>query len=401
MAKQILFITTLNLASNPRLVKEIDLALNNKYCVTVICFEFHNWSKRNNDELISRFNTVKFIIISSGKSPFLPWLKNVLKEKIYRFLGHFIPLSLSQISQAVSRRSDNLIKALKNIEYADLVIGHNPAAIYPALVAAKKFNCGVGFDVEDYHPGEGTNTRLSSLTLQLMRRTLLDFDYVSYASTSIKSEFSQKIAGLENQNNLVINNSFSEKEFSFFESISDNKLQLVWFSQNVDKNRGLEYIIPIVDRHNDCMNLTLFGNADPDFKMNHSKYNGVNWAGVTSQLKLHQQLTNFDIGLALEPGKDRNNELALSNKLFAYLLAGLNIVATDTIEQIRFLSQYSNLGSIVKKDFSNAESILLNLAEAKNKLRSERLDRYKSNQVFSWEIESQTLLQKWNSILSN
>ena len=37
----------------------------------------------------------------------------------------------------------------------NLVVGHNYGAMYPAVMAAKKFGCKCGFDMEDYHPGEG------------------------------------------------------------------------------------------------------------------------------------------------------------------------------------------------------------------------------------------------------
>lgn len=39
---------------------------------------------------------------------------------------------------------------------------------------------------------------------------------------------------------------------------------------------------------------------------------------------------HFDVGLSVEPGFSRNNELALSNKSFAYLVAGLAVAFTNT-----------------------------------------------------------------------
>ncbi len=397
MACSILFLTTLNLASNPRLVKEIELAISSNFSVTVICFEFDNWSKKNNDVLINRLSLVEFITIPAGRKPLYSWLINTLKETLFRVISYFMSLPVHQLSQAVSRRSDMLIHALNKAElsHINLVVGHNTGAIYPTLFAAKKINAKVGFDVEDYHPGEGNNKKLKSLTLQLMRKTLPFFDYLSYGSESIYKECTSKIVGLDKPTNLIINNVFSNKEFLLENSIIDDKLQLVWFSQNIDKNRGLEKIIPIVDKLSDFINLTLFGNANSNFKDLFSNYKGVIWAGSITQNNLHQQLSRFDIGLALEPGKDLNNELALSNKLCAYLQAGLFVVATDTIEQRRFINDYIDGGLLIKKDFSDAELMFTSIIEKKDELRSKRFQRYKINQKISWENESVKLLEIW------
>jgi hypothetical protein len=40
-----------------------------------------------------------------------------------------------------------------------------------------------------------------------------------------------------------------------------------------------------------------------------------------------------DIGLALEPGTTPNNDIAISNKLYTYILAGNAVVASNTSGQ--------------------------------------------------------------------
>jgi hypothetical protein len=397
MSKSILFLTTLNLATNPRLVKEIDLALSNNYNVTVICFEFNNWSKNNNDAIVERLKDVNFIIIPAGRNPFLPWLYHMLKEKIYRILARFIPLGGFQISQAVSRRSGFLINAIKKINHADLVIGHNPGALYPTMIAAKKYNCPAGFDMEDYHPGENSNLKFQNLFIDLMAKILPTFNYISYSSKSIYRECISKIPCLQDRKSIIIHNSFSSNEFAFFDSKKNDKLELVWFSQNIDKNRGLENIIPIVDKYKKFICLTLYGNLNDEFKYLVSNYDGFIWGGLISQLDLHHRLSTFDIGLALEPGKDLNNELALSNKLIAYLQAGLYVVATETIEQKKIVETYPDIGILIKKDFSNADFIISNLIQKKEIIRSERLKRYNSNRIFDWENTSSDLLSIWEN----
>jgi glycosyltransferase involved in cell wall biosynthesis len=55
---------------------------------------------------------------------------------------------------------------------------------------------------------------------------------------------------------------------------------------------------------------------------------------------------DYHVGLALEPGFCGNNEVALSNKAFTYILAGLAVVFTDTPGQ-RGLAKDLGLGGFL------------------------------------------------------
>ena len=135
---KLLFISTLNLATNPRLFKEIELALDNGFEVEVVCFEFDNWSYTFNQQLKEKVSRAKFTIIPAGRSPFWPWAGSVFLEKAFRFAGKFVSLPDWALSHAVSRRSVLLTRAVKKIsEEFDLVIGHNPGALYPAFLRRK------------------------------------------------------------------------------------------------------------------------------------------------------------------------------------------------------------------------------------------------------------------------
>jgi glycosyltransferase involved in cell wall biosynthesis len=393
-----LFLTTLNLASNPRLVKEIRLALHLKKQVTVICFRFNNWSTGINDKLLSEFQDVKIIQIDGEKSSFFSWLTSSISEWINRKLSKWISLPLFMHAVAISRRSQLLVDALKKVSAADWVVGHNPGAIYATYKASQKFKCKSGFDVEDYHPGEGNDKHLQNITLSLMKKIFPKFNYVSFASQSILNESEKKIGSFLNQKSIVVNNCFPENEFIEPATINDNRLRVVWFSQHIDKSRGLEQIIPIVHKHFDKINLTLFGNCNESFKQKYiDGQNGIELGGIMPQLDLHQRLSTFDIGLAIEPGKDLNNELALSNKVYAYLQAGLFIIATDTIEQHSFLKKLPDAGIIVNKKFTNIEDLFIQLHANIENLRNEKLNRFAKAKSYSWQNLSTQLTNLWVS----
>lgn len=397
MKKKILFLTTLNLASNPRLVKEIRHALSLGFEVSVIYFEFDNWSKEFNNELIREFSTVHFIVIPAGRKPFFPWFQSSVLEMLLRLFGRFIPLGTKSLSVAVSRRSLLLLHALNKIQAADWIIAHNPGALYPAFIAAKKFKSSCGFDVEDYHPGEGKNKALQNFTFKLMKKNLPDFDYLSFASESIMEKCVDAFGLYDKKKNILLTNSFSCGDFNLSGNKNDNKLHLVWFSQNIDKGRGLENIIPIIERHHQKMDLTLIGKADPRFKEMFTNTQGLLWDGPLTQKELHVKLSDFDAGLAIEPGKDYNNELALSNKIIAYAQSGLFVIATDTIGQKKFMLAHAQSGCLIQKDFSDAEKIILATAADLESVRKGNELRFSNAKSISWENISQQLTEIWSN----
>ena len=399
MSKTILFITTHNLATNPRLVKEIDLAIRNDYSVIVICFEFNNWSFKINNEIKEKYSKVNFVTISAGKKPFVPWFGSMFKEKMYRLISYLFDLPTSMNAQAVSRRSDLLIRALNEIESADLVIGHNPGALNATVIAAKKFNCNCGFDIEDYHPGEGQNKHLQNLVLKIMNELLPKLNYLSFASESILQEINSKITFGQNQILFPVLNLFNANEFQIPKDNNGDKMKLVWFSQHIDFNRGLEKIVPIIYKYHNLIELHLYGNLSSDFeeKIIKNKYGIVIHPSI-SQIELHHELANCDIGLAIEPGKDLNNNLAVSNKIIAYFQSGIYILATDTQAQNNFLTLHHNHGVLTDKSFSNFENILLKLVSEILSIRKNKLKRFENAQHQNWDTESIILKNTWKHL---
>src|SRR6185437_13894999 len=111
---------------------------------------------------------------------FIPWFISVSKEKSARLLSKIFPLKNSALANAVSRRNVGLLAAVTKVSSADWVIGHNPGALWATLYAGKRLKCKTGFDVEDYHPGEGNDMHLQTLTKKLMQQVLPQMDYVSF-----------------------------------------------------------------------------------------------------------------------------------------------------------------------------------------------------------------------------
>jgi glycosyltransferase involved in cell wall biosynthesis len=391
--KKILFLTTHNLATNPRLVKEIRLALETGFSVEVICFEFDNWSKALNEILKAELKEAKMIVIPAGRKPFWNWFSSVASEKFHRNSARLFA-SNNSLSKAVSRRSGLLVSALKKASRPDWVIGHNPGALYPTWYAAKKFNCKAGFDVEDYHPGEGQNRYLQKLTKKLMQAILPKMDYISFASPLIKAGVVKDIA-TDATNWFTLLNYFPSTEFDAPLSLK-GPLKLVWFSQNIAAGRGLELILPAVKKLNEKVELHLFGNADKAFYEKELKgIDNVIIHEPLPQQELHKKLNEFDISLALEFAIDKNRELCLTNKILAGLQAGLYVLATNTPAQESFMKSHPLHGQVFKATQKAAEEALNELVQQKEIIRYGSPARCQDFRRINWENESSVLVNTW------
>lgn len=367
------------------------LAFHNNFSIELICFDFDNWSRANNEKLLAEFSNVKIISIPAGRKPFWPWFISVVNEQISRKINLLFRVNIF-LSSAVSRRSRLIIKNLNKVSRPDSIIGHNPGALYATRIAASKFNCKAGFDVEDYHPGEGNNKFLQQLSKKLMQKTLPIFDYVSFASPQIR-EAVKKDIGKEG-NWFTVMNYFEAKEFAQSKNIN-GRLKLVWFSQNISFNRGLEQIIPVI-KGNKEVELHLYGNCNKDFKREWvCDADNITLHPSISQISLHRQLSNYDVGLAIEPGKDLNNELALSNKLLAYFQAGLYILASNTKAQSTFIEEHPDHGIVSSLTANELNATINKLMEQKNALREASKDRFENAKQYCWENESKKLLKHW------
>jgi hypothetical protein len=398
---QILFITSTNMASNPRCLKEVRLAAEQGHTVSVVAFEMDNWTKEKEQAIREGLKTVHFYYIPAGRSPFFPWLMAVLQEKASRWLFKLGWQSPRIVATAVNRRTVLIRKLLLREKLrAHLVVAHNPGAFYPAAWWAGRQKLAYALDVEDYHPGEGHDPLMRKLQERLIQYFLPDARYVSFASEPIMKTVallgSTKNAGAH----FVIDNAFSRKDFPAPSISSERKpLQLFWFSQNIDVSRGLEAVLPTLDEFADRLNLVLVGNLKQDFYQQYLVQRSyVLVKGPVMQEELHRLAGQYDAGLAIEPGKDVNNHLALSNKIWVYFQAGLYILATNTEGQRGFLNRFPGHGTIISLQQDDLRLSINDLLANLDNIRQTRQSRWEAAQHRDWENENRRLIKEWKSI---
>ena len=398
--KHILLLTGTNLTCNPRCLKEVNLFVELGATVTVVAFNLHNWSDSFEKIIIKEKPTVQFHYLESTRKNFIPWLIGSFMEKSARIIIKFFLNSTFLAAMATSKRSWYLLHWWKeNKLKPDLIIAHNPAAFYPAYCLGRKYEIPFAVDVEDYHPGESIDSSVKIAVTALMAKLLPLAAYVSYASPLIM-EFSKKNLFIKSKSDVVINNFFIKKDFENPSSVTHEKMMFVWFSQNIDYGRGLEELLSVFTSYRESIELTLIGNVKKKFHEQYLKNkNGIKILPPMQSSELHRIMKNYDVGLAIEPGKDVNNNIALSNKILTYFQAGLYILASDTEAQKMFLKEHPNHGftcSLSRDDIIKTFEIIL---KNKEKIRKDSSERFKKASLHNWENESRILTAKWNSVL--
>lgn len=391
--KSILFLTSTNLAANPRLLKELKLAKDNGFSATVVQFSVGNWSDVMTAELQQQFNDVEFINVSALRKPFVPWLLSTLFHK----LCNLIPDTVSNnwvLSVSTGKRSFLLLQELKKINRKhDWVIAHNPAAFYPACWYGKQTSTKVGIDVEDYHPGEITDNKDVAKMKRLMQQTLPKAVYCSYAAPLIMKEVKKEVKGLSSRQ-IVLLNGFDADEFIKPVVSESEGLQLVWFSQNIDAGRGLEHLIPVVNELYPMVELHLIGSMRSAFEQMFLKNKtGIIVHKPKKQREIHEFLSLCDIGLASDIPVNRNREIALTNKIIAYAQAGLYILAFDTEAQRDFLSTSELQYKIAENNPEAIRKAIMSID--RNVIRNTQAERFKHGQVFDWHLLSKPLVEVW------
>jgi glycosyltransferase involved in cell wall biosynthesis len=225
---------------------------------------------------------------------------------------------------------------------ARLYIAHNLAALPAALLAARVRRAAHAFDAEDDHLGELSAAQQQGgegrIVQAIMEAGLRSAAFVTAASDGIARAIAVRHSiGLPT----TVLNAFPVSLRDRLDGQRRDRrgagLSVVWYSQTVGLDRGLQDVIAALGRVRGETELHVRGTLDPDVEF--ALLALARNAGVDHRLFFHPQVhpdellsrvAEHDVGLALEQDVSDNRLIAVTNKLLFYMLAGVAIVATGT-----------------------------------------------------------------------
>ncbi len=402
--RNILFVTTANLAMKPRLVKELKEARLIFNEVSVIAFKINNQTDEIHTKLCEELG-IKHKELIATRDNFIPWLLVSIIHKVCVYIWPVFKKSLLVSAFASNKRTIQLIlyflySKKKNI---NLVNGRNTATLFPLWLLHKYYNISVIFDVEDYHPGENvswTNPFHERVRREfLIQHILPKAEFASCAGLPIMNQVKSLLKN-ESFKTMNINNTFPSKEFKFI-SPQKGKIQFVWFSVDISRKRGLELFIPVMYNFKDLIHLTLIGNKTEEFYSNFlDKYGDfITIKPTMMPNKLHHDICHYDVGLAIEQNDiDLNKDLAISNKIYAYVLAGLYIITTATTGQQYFMRENKFSGTSCSQNITSIRKTVQYVVDHIDDIRGQKKERFLKAKNLGWESESYKLVDAWNNI---
>ncbi len=412
-AKKIVLVTSGQPSLNPRLVKEADALVEAGYEVTVIYQYWNEWGTDLDKVLLPQ---KKWKTIRVGGDPIKEktaywWSRVKLKigQKLVQLLGFNHGLAELTIGRCTFQL---LHEASRN--RAALYIAHNLAALPAAVSAAQKFKAKCGFDAEDLHRYEMSD---SDLNVDVRLKKYIEDKY--FPSTNYLTTSSPEIAKRYEALYPVLKfttllNVFPKVTLTPTNTTrSSVPLKLFWFSQNVGLSRGLQDVIAALKiLEQEVIEFHILGFLSPNVNNELEQFIAALHFVKPPQLIFHppivatelaQFASQYDIGLATEPGFSINNDIALSNKIFTYAQAGLAIVASDTTAQKSFMTMYPNMGMVYeKKNPSNLATIIKTYIEDQTLLNQHQVKAVNyAEEILNWETEKEKFLTIINHLLAN
>jgi hypothetical protein len=327
---------------------------------------------------------------------FFTRLRRKIWEIVYALFGD---VCNSALKSSVLYSQELGKEAMKHI--ADLYIGHNLGSIHAVIKAATKHYAISSFDFEDYHRGEDVIESPHFQKVKIIEDQFVNkLNFASSASPLISLAYSQIYPHLFLE---TINNYFPIKYQSLNKIKPEFSIKLFWFSQYIGKKRGIEQIIEAVGLLKEFdVKLTLLGNIKEDekeyfeFLINKHEIDNskINFMNPVEEKRIFEIASEHHIGFASETGKDFNNNIALSNKIFTYLLAGNAILLSNTQAQKLFYEANPNIGYLYSQSNSLELANLIKRYILDPKILFEhRVNSLKLSNKLNWENESEKLLK--------
>jgi glycosyltransferase involved in cell wall biosynthesis len=404
MPRRICILSSGNLSSNPRLVKEADALHQAGYDVTVIACDYTDALKPFDNEIASGARW-KVIRVPRRRSEGV--LTAVARPVARALSATDRPMPLAIAANAYGGPSASLTSAAAAVP-ADLYIAHYLPALPAATAAARRHRAMLGFDAEDFHSGEGTDDPAGNfqtkLVMQIERACLPACAYMTAASPLIGEAYARRY-GVSPRTvlNVFPKTMAAAIDRAAVKRRETDSLAAYWFSQTIGPDRGLQTFIEAMARAKTRVTLDIrgsnrWGHGDKLMAMARA-------LGVAERVRLLPMAppgemvtlaSTYDIGLSLEADVSENRRICLTNKIFTYLLAGVPVMMSDTPAQRALAPGLGAAAALVSlADPDGIARILDALAAAPAALVEAKATALRlAQQRYNWDVEKSALIDE-------
>lgn len=305
----------------------------------------------------------------------------------------------------ISPFTASLVAAAKMVA-ADLYVAHYPGALPAAARAARINGARYAYDAEDFHLGEWPDSPEFDSKRRLLRavegRYLMKCAYVTAASPGIANAYAEAYGILRPT---VVLNVFPRSQAPAVPTAAGSAVpgpSVYWFSQTIGPDRGLETAVAAIGRAQTKPHLYIRGSFATGFADRLHRIAGevdavdrLHFLTSESPLDLVRLASAYDVGLSSEPGHTHNNRIALGNKIFTCLLAGIAVLLSDISAHRALALQAGRAVHLYAAE--NADSLAAAMDELlgdPQRLADARVAAFRLAQArFNWDVEKTALLE--------
>ena len=394
-----------HVASNPRLVKEADALESAGFHVRVVAGNYMAAIQPLDQTILSQ---ARWSWVQVGADQKLNYLRQrAIQEAAKKVASTGWMPHLSIATWAHSPVSRQLALAAM-AEQADLYIAHCLAALPAAAWAAQKHQARLGFDAEDFHPGELPNIPQNRVEIRVrhhLEQSLLPQCHHLTAASPLIAEAYRNHYGVQMRpilNVFPLSEAPPSPDWQQKIPVEDRMNQrfgpepsLYWFSQTIGPGRGLETIIRAMGKMQTRVRLHLRGMLATGYESTLrqlAKSVGVNdylhFLPSAPPAEMVCLAAYHDIGLSLEQTEPLNRAICLTNKIFVYLLAGLPVVMSKTPAQEKLSHQLGEAALVIGDQPAEIATSLDRWLRHPEKLREQQQKAWHSGrETYNWDRE--------------
>src|SRR5208337_3446292 len=388
-------------SSNPRLVRDADVLAEAGYAVSVVTPQYMaRWLPY--DESLVRMKGWKFRginYLSADMSATWRWNYIRIRRRICAFVAKWMPFE-GVIGRACNYSNPELAD-LAASEPADLYIAHQHHALPAAAWAARITKSRFAFDAEDLLAESSAEPH--NMIIDIEKRYLHDCAYISTMSHDAADRL--QVTNSLKERPLVLHNTprIKEREGAIppIERPLGDVVSIYWFGQTIGTHSCADQVLKALPLLCKPVRIVLRGTPRQEYVnylMSLTKELGLEGRLEILPIALADEMVRlaaqYDILLGSQPGDELFHQMAIGNKVFTGMMAGLALALTNTIAHRELLANAPGCGFLFKdsdvQELANRlntllsqPSMLLEMKQASWRLAQER---------FNWEIESKQLI---------
>jgi len=401
MPASVCLVSTGNLASNPRLIKEADALHGAGYRVTVIACDY-TASFRDYDDAIERAAPWKTVRVPRPPAERLTGIAARAIGRALDAVGLDVPVRVAAHAHGGPMTS---LRTAALAEPADLYIAHYVPALPAAAAAAARHGALLGYDAEDFHSGEGQGGASEEFRMEMVERIEETFlpscRHLTAASPLIARAYAARYGVVEPVSVLNVFPLAMAPAADTPSSTPGGGLRAYWFSQTIGLDRGLQSFLQAMARAEARVSLDIRGSnrwGHGDTLLAEARALGlgdrVRLLPMERPDEMVRLAAHYDLGLSLETDATQSRRLCLTNKIFTYLLAGIPVMMSDTPAQRELGSRLAAAGSVISLADPQGMAVSLDRLARPEVLGQARQEAWRlGRERYNWEYERQFLLQ--------